>query len=94
MERVVVGDGTLGWQERAPYERIIVTAAAPHLPLPLEEQLARVEGARIVIPIGTADEQDLIIYERRGDSLRELNYGAVRFVPLVGQEGWQESDPD
>jgi protein-L-isoaspartate(D-aspartate) O-methyltransferase len=87
---VVVGDGTLGWPERAPYDRIIVTAAAPHLPRPLEEQLSHVTGSRVVIPIGSADDQDLIIYERRDNRLYETNLGGVRFVPLIGAEGWQE----
>ncbi len=87
---VVVGDGTLGWPERAPYHGIIVTAAAPHLPRPFEEQLSQVPGSRIVIPIGRADEQELMIYERTKDGLREMSLGPVRFVPLIGQEGWQE----
>jgi protein-L-isoaspartate(D-aspartate) O-methyltransferase len=87
---VVVGDGTLGWPARAPYDGIIVTAAAPHLPRPLEEQLSQRPGSRIVIPIGRADEQQLVVYERTRDGFRELDLGPVRFVPLIGQEGWQE----
>jgi protein-L-isoaspartate(D-aspartate) O-methyltransferase len=88
--QVVVGDGTLGWPEGAPYDGIIVTAAAPHLPRPLEEQLSQKPGSRIVIPIGRADEQQLIVYERTVDGLREIDLGPVRFVPLIGKEGWQE----
>jgi protein-L-isoaspartate(D-aspartate) O-methyltransferase len=87
---VVVGDGTLGWPERAPYDGVIVTAAAPHLPRSLEEQLSQKPGARIVIPIGHADEQNLIAYERTETGLREIDLGPVRFVPLIGKEGWQE----
>jgi protein-L-isoaspartate(D-aspartate) O-methyltransferase len=87
---VVEGDGTLGWPERAPYDGIIVTAAAPHLPRPLEEQLSMKPGSRIVIPIGRADEQELIVYERTASGLREMSLGPVRFVPLIGKEGWQE----
>jgi protein-L-isoaspartate(D-aspartate) O-methyltransferase len=90
--KVVVGDGTLGWQEYAPYDGIIVTAAAPHLPRPLEEQLSRKNGSRIVIPIGDAQDQDLIAYERWENGLREINLGGVRFVPLIGAEGWQEPE--
>jgi protein-L-isoaspartate(D-aspartate) O-methyltransferase len=89
---VVVGDGTQGWAPGAPYDRIIVTAAAPHLPGPLLEQLSPADGARIVIPIGSTDEQELIVYARAGDRLREFRLGPVRFVPLIGAEGWQESD--
>lgn len=88
--QVVVGDGTLGWPDEAPYDGIIVTAAAPHLPRPLEEQLSQKPGSRIVIPIGRADEQDLIVYERKETGFREMNLGPVRFVPLIGDEGWQE----
>lgn len=88
--KVVIGDGTLGWPELAPYQGIIVTAAAPHLPRPLEEQLSQKPGSRVVIPIGRADEQQLIIYERTGTGLREIDLGPVRFVPLIGKEGWQE----
>jgi protein-L-isoaspartate(D-aspartate) O-methyltransferase len=71
---------------------IIVTAAAPHVPGPLLQQLAGKDGARIVIPIGSAEEQDLIVYERAGDELREFRLGPVRFVPLVGRYGWQEPE--
>jgi protein-L-isoaspartate(D-aspartate) O-methyltransferase len=89
---VVVGDGTKGWPPGAPYDRIIVTAAAPHLPGPLLEQLVQKDGARIVIPIGSSEEQELIAYERVGDRLRDLRLGPVRFVLLIGAEGWQERD--
>lgn len=89
---IVVGDGTAGWPPGAPYDGIIVTAAAPHLPGPLRDQLSEREGARIVIPIGTADDQELVAYERSGDQLREYRLGPVRFVPLIGDFGWQESD--
>ncbi|MEX2426426.1 MAG: protein-L-isoaspartate(D-aspartate) O-methyltransferase [Thermomicrobiaceae bacterium] len=90
--RVEVGDGTLGWPDAAPYDGIIVTAAAPHLPRPLEEQLSTNNGSRVVIPIGSANDQDLIVYERWDNELREINLGGVRFVPLIGEEGWQESE--
>jgi protein-L-isoaspartate(D-aspartate) O-methyltransferase len=89
--KIVVGDGTLGWPADAPYDRIIVTAAAPHLPGPLHEQLSDSRDARIVIPIGTARDQDLIVFERDGDRLREINLGPVRFVPLIGEFGWQQT---
>lgn len=88
--RVVVGDGTLGWPEHAPYDGIIVTAAAPHLPNALEQQLSQRMGARVVIPIGSPDDQELMVYERTRTGLREYSLGPVRFVPLIGQQGWQE----
>src|SRR5699024_433479 len=73
--KIVVGDGTQGWKPDAPYDRILVTAAAPHLPGPLLEQLTQHSGARIVIPIGSAEDQDLVAYERAGDRLREFRLG-------------------
>ncbi len=88
--RVVIGDGTKGWPEGAPYDGIIVTAAAPHLPQALEQQLSRKPGARIVIPIGSPDDQELMVYERTDSNLREYTLGPVRFVPLIGEQGWQE----
>jgi protein-L-isoaspartate(D-aspartate) O-methyltransferase len=88
--QVVVGDGTLGWPELAPYDGIIVTAAAPHLPNALEQQLSQRAGARIVIPIGSPNDQELMVYERTRTGLREYSLGPVRFVPLIGKEGWQE----
>jgi protein-L-isoaspartate(D-aspartate) O-methyltransferase len=87
---IVIGDGTLGFPDHAPYDGIIVTAAAPHLPQALEQQLSSKPGSRIVIPIGSVDDQELMIYERSTSGLREYSLGAVRFVPLIGEQGWQE----
>jgi len=84
---VVVGDGTLGWPPYAPYDRIIVTAAAPYLPRPLEEQVR--PGGRIVIPIGGRENQHLYTCDRLEDRIRDVRQIACRFVPLVGAEGWQ-----
>ncbi len=83
---VVVGDGTLGWPERGPYDRAIVTAAAPHLPQALREQI--VPGGRVVIPTGDMVDQRLTIFDRMGDDWRRTDGIAVRFVPLIGREGW------
>jgi protein-L-isoaspartate(D-aspartate) O-methyltransferase len=84
------GDGTLGWPEHAPFDAIVVAAGGPEVPRPLLEQLA--VGGRLVIPIGpTPREQELVRVRRTGErqySREEL--GKVRFVPLVGAEGWQE----
>ncbi len=83
---VLVGDGTLGWREFAPYDAILVTAGAPDVPRPLIEQLA--EGGRIMIPIGTQEEQTLTLLTRRGDQLDRRDIGPARFVPLIGKYGW------
>ena len=85
--RIVIGDGTLGWPESAPYDRIVVTAGAPRIPKPLLDQLEP-EGGRIVIPIGHIRDQRLVALERRGGRFVEENLGPVRFVPLVGRAGW------
>jgi protein-L-isoaspartate(D-aspartate) O-methyltransferase len=85
--RVAVGDGTTGWPEGAPYERIIVTAGAPRVPLPLLAEL-RPDGGRLVIPVGESDDQVLLVVERHGDRTTEQPLGPVRFVPLIGRAGW------
>jgi protein-L-isoaspartate(D-aspartate) O-methyltransferase len=84
---LVVGDGTLGCPAHAPYDGIVVTAAGPHIPQPLREQLA--EGGRLVIPLGAREEQMLVLAERHGDRLTSRDLCACRFVPLVGAEGFQ-----
>jgi protein-L-isoaspartate(D-aspartate) O-methyltransferase len=83
---VIVGDGTAGYAEGAPYDAILVTAGAPEVPEPLTAQLA--DGGRLVIPVGTAREQDLITIERRGDRLTQTSGERCIFVPLVGRFGW------
>ena len=80
------GDGSEGVPERAPYDAILVAAGAPAIPASLKAQLA--EGGRMVIPVGANFYQDLLVITRRGDSYETDNLGGVRFVPLVGQEGW------
>jgi len=81
-----VGDGTLGWPEHAPYDRILVTAGAPETPPALLAQLST-EGI-LVIPVGPPDEQVLISIERRGAELVRRELLACRFVKLIGSEGW------
>ncbi|MBA2519707.1 MAG: protein-L-isoaspartate(D-aspartate) O-methyltransferase [Chloroflexia bacterium] len=90
---VHVGDGSNGYPPDAPYDRIIVTAAAPRLPEPLQAQLSA-ENGRMVIPIGEPQDQRLVMIERRGDRLIEHPLGRVRFVPLIGRAGWRTSRPD
>jgi protein-L-isoaspartate(D-aspartate) O-methyltransferase len=81
-------DGTLGWQEHAPYDAIMVTAGAPRIPKPLLDQLS--DGGRMVIPIGNKYSQDLIKMTKRNDICREQNLGGCRFVDLIGVHGWKE----
>ena len=83
---VVTGDGTLGYREAAPYDRILVTAAAPALPPAYREQLA--DPGVIVIPLGDREQQQLIVIEQRDGQLIRRRDAACRFVPLVGQAGW------
>jgi len=84
------GDGTLGWPEHAPYDAVVVAAGGPEVPKPLLEQLA--VGGRLVIPIGpTPRAQTLVRVRRTGaDAYAREDLGAVRFVPLIGAEGWTE----
>lgn len=85
---VHAGDGTLGWPEHAPYDAIVVTAAAPRLPSPLLAQLA--VGGRLVIPVGaTSLHQDLVRVRRVSEKdYRHEDLCGVRFVPLIGAAGW------
>lgn len=83
---IVVGDGTLGYPNDAPYDRILVTAAAPHLPIALQDQLA--EGGRIVIPVGDRYKQILTLFERTGKQYRRFADVPCRFVPLLGRDAW------
>jgi protein-L-isoaspartate(D-aspartate) O-methyltransferase len=87
---VLLGDGSLGWPESAPYAGIIVAAAGPRIPTPLQEQLAI--GGRLVMPVGGQWYwQELLRVRRVSDSeWGQDRLGAVRFVPLIGAEGWQE----
>lgn len=81
-------DGTVGWSEFAPYDRILVTAGAPKVPAPLLEQLA-VRG-RLVIPEGDRASQLLIVYERLARGVRRIEAEPVSFVPLLGRHGWKD----
>ena len=86
---VRVGDGSLGDPGGAPWDGIIVTAAAPAVPASLREQLAL--GGRLVVPVGGRWEQELLVVERRGPTdWTETSEGGVVFVPLVGREGFAE----
>ena len=80
--RVRAGDGYLGWPEEAPFDAILITAAAPRVPQPLVEQLA--EGGRLVLPLGEL-WQELVVFTRTPEGLAREQVIPVRFVPMVGQ---------
>jgi protein-L-isoaspartate(D-aspartate) O-methyltransferase len=83
---IKVGDGTIGWSEHAPYDAILVTAAAPQVPRPLLDQLKL--GGRLVMPLGPEDAQMLIRVRRDEDGFHEEALGECRFVKLIGRHGW------
>jgi protein-L-isoaspartate(D-aspartate) O-methyltransferase len=86
-----LGDGTLGWPQAAPFDRILIGAGAPAVPRNLLlGQLA--DGGIAVLPVGQADHQSLLSVRRKGSSLIETHLGACRFVPLIGSEGWPADD--
>ena len=83
---VLLGDGTLGWSAYAPYDAILVAAGGPVVPPPLLEQLAT--GGRLLMPVGARGAQTLTLVERVGVEMRQTPLGGVRFVPLVGEHGF------
>jgi protein-L-isoaspartate(D-aspartate) O-methyltransferase len=85
---MLLGDGTVGWREYAPYDAILVSAAGPTIPQPLVEQL--VEGGRMLVPVGGMDEQTLKLVTRRGGGVETQDVAPVRFVPLLGTHGWEQ----
>jgi len=85
---VHVGDGSLGWSENAPYDRIIVTAASPAVPKELTDQLK--PGGRLVIPVGERWNQMLEEWELTDTGLEKSDVLPVVFVPLLGEKGWEE----
>ncbi len=89
---VVHGDGTLGWSEHAPYDAIVVAAGGPEAPRPLLEQLAI--GGRLVIPVGEGRSMQKLLRVTRTaqDAYEREELCEVRFVPLIGAEGWQDKD--
>ena len=86
--KVLLGDGSQGLKENAPYDRIIVTAACPDVPQPLIEQLK--ENGLIVIPIGDLYSQDIIVGTKVKDSIVRKSLGGFRFVPLIGKFAFKE----
>jgi protein-L-isoaspartate(D-aspartate) O-methyltransferase len=89
---LLLGDGTVGWRDHAPYDAILVSAASPKVPQPLVDQLA--DGGKLVIPLGGLDEQELVMFSRKGTELVRESILPVRFVPLLGIHGWRERGGD
>jgi protein-L-isoaspartate(D-aspartate) O-methyltransferase len=87
--RTKLGDGATGWPEEAPFDSILVTAAAPRVPEPLVAQLSPA-GGRLVIPLGDLTSQELVIFQRTPRGLEERRAGAVRFVPLISRLAFRE----
>ena len=83
----MLGDGTLGWRQFAPFDAILVGAGAPEIPEAYVEQLA--EGGKLLIPLGDRDEQMLNLFTKRDGTLEQQDIAPVRFVPLVGKHSWE-----
>ena len=86
---VVVGDGTLGVSEEAPFDVIVVTAAGPEVPNALVDQLA--DGGRLIMPVGRGENQSLVRLRKEDGSVTREDLGPVRFVPLIGSQGWRRA---
>lgn len=82
------GNGTLGWPEHAPYDAIVVAAGAPNIPQALVDQL--IPGGRLVIPVGSQQQQTLLLVEQRPDRLHMTEITQCVFVPLIGEHGWTD----
>ena len=85
-----IGDGTVGWREMSPFDRVIVTAGAPKIPSFLEEQI-RIGGC-CVVPVGDASNQSLVRVTRNDTGVREEVLCSCTFVPLIGREGWASGE--
>ena len=85
---MLLGDGTVGWNQYAPYDAILVSAGGPIVPQALVDQLA--DGGRMIVPVGSKEEQTLLLIEKRGESVTSSELAPVRFVPLFGQQGWEQ----
>ena len=87
---IIVADGGYGWAKRAPYDGILVAAAAPHVPPPLMTQLK--DRANLIAPVGPKGHQDLLCFQRQGERIVKRSLVPVAFVPLRGEHGWQADD--
>ena len=84
---VIHGDGSLGLPEHGPFDKIVVAAGAPRVPERLVQQLR--DGGRLVLPVGTRHEQQLQVVRKIGDQVSVVPHDLCRFVPLIGEEGWE-----
>ncbi len=85
-----IGDGTLGWPEAAPFDAIIAAAGSPEIPRTYLQQLK--DGGRLVMPVGGEESQDLIVVIRRGNTFEKRVLSTCRFVKLIGEGGWRDSN--
>jgi len=85
---VKTGDGSFGWPDEAPFDRVLVTAGAPQVPAPLFQQLA--EGGRLVVPVGELQGQTLLLVEKADGRMRTSTDCGCVFVKLIGKYGWEE----
>ena len=83
---MLLGDGTVGWREYAPYDAILVSAGGPTIPQALVDQLA--DGGRMLVPVGSKEEQTLTLVTKKGATIEQKEIAPVRFVPLFGTQGW------
>jgi protein-L-isoaspartate(D-aspartate) O-methyltransferase len=88
---ILVGDGTIGWSRYAPYDAILVAAAAPDIPQPLVDQLA--EGGRMLVPVGSLQAQRLVLVRKQGGEVTSEEILDCTFVPLLGRFGWADERP-
>ncbi len=84
--KIKTGDGSLGWQEESPFDRIIITAASPRIPLPLTEQLK--ENGKLILPLGESFSQVLTVIEKKQGKIESTPVCGCVFVPLVGKYGY------
>lgn len=87
---VQTGDGTVGWTQFAPFDKIIVTAGSPEIPDALIDQLA--DNGKLIIPVGDIRNQSFKIIVREGDELKMTTSKSGSFVPLIGRKGWKKND--
>lgn len=90
--KIKIGDGTLGWMEFAPYDRVIVTAAGPDIPPSLYAQLK--DGGYLIMPVGDRYFQDLILVKKTANRMEKKNFGGCQFVLLKGKEGWKDEEEE